>query len=203
MALRELAGHTLDGLVKSGGIRLSYSKNPLGVRTPTSGGNGQSLQQQQQNGHPQTLNGQQTLFGEPFQRQGDIDYRHLRRDTSGGLTSPTSPYHYSMSSPPPRFFNTAPGSGTFNNTLIGSSVAFSRTNSQGYAAPSSTFPAGNTSTSSSFSPFGISPSHSTIPDQPSAENINDLQHHHPHHLNNLNSHVFTPVSANIEASRAG
>ncbi|KAK7696141.1 hypothetical protein QCA50_000792 [Cerrena zonata] len=208
-ALKDLGGHTLDGLVKSGGIRLSYSKNPLGVRTPTSGGNGQSLQQQQQNGHPQVPNGQQPtspFFGDAFQRQGDIDnYRHIRRDTSGGMTSPTSSYHYSMSSPPPRFFNnTAPGSGTFNNTLIGSASAFPRSNSQGYGVPaSSNYPTGSNSASSSFSPFGISPSHSTIPDQPSAENINDLQHHHPHHLNNLNAHVFTPVSANIEASRAG
>ena len=36
-ALNELYGHTLNGLVK-GGIRLSYSKNPLGVRTPSVSG---------------------------------------------------------------------------------------------------------------------------------------------------------------------
>ncbi|KAG6336495.1 hypothetical protein ID866_2609 [Astraeus odoratus] len=45
-ALNDLYGNTLGGLVKNGGIRLSYSKNPLGVRTPTSAGAG-SLQQQQ------------------------------------------------------------------------------------------------------------------------------------------------------------
>lgn len=46
--LNDLYGHTLNGLVKGGGIRLSYSKNPLGVRTPTSAtSNGPSLQQQQ------------------------------------------------------------------------------------------------------------------------------------------------------------
>ncbi|KAI6130289.1 hypothetical protein EDD16DRAFT_1700799 [Pisolithus croceorrhizus] len=39
-ALNELYGHSLGGLVKNGGIRLSYSKNPLGVRTPTSAGAG-------------------------------------------------------------------------------------------------------------------------------------------------------------------
>ncbi|KAG8924650.1 hypothetical protein FRC00_004881, partial [Tulasnella sp. 408] len=33
-ALNDLYGHTLNGLVK-GGIRLSFSKNPLGVRTPS------------------------------------------------------------------------------------------------------------------------------------------------------------------------
>ncbi|PPQ68309.1 hypothetical protein CVT25_001397 [Psilocybe cyanescens] len=55
-ALKALSGNTLGGIVKNG-IRLSYSKNPLGVRTPTSaGGNsgGPTLQQQQQ--LVQTLN---------------------------------------------------------------------------------------------------------------------------------------------------
>ncbi|CAL1700101.1 unnamed protein product [Somion occarium] len=207
-ALKELYGHTLDGLVKGGGIRLSYSKNPLGVRTPTSGGTGQSLQQQQQIGQPQALNGPQStpFFGDAFQRQGDIDsIRHIRRDTSGGMTSPTSSYHYTMSSPPPRFFN-APtaNSGAFNAPLPSSTAALPRANSQGYGLPPSAgFSPGSNSASSTFSPFGISPSHSTIPDQPSAENINDPQHHLPHHLSNLNSHVFSSVSANIEASRAG
>lgn len=36
-ALKEMYGHTLNGLVK-GGIRLAYSKNPLGIRGPTSAG---------------------------------------------------------------------------------------------------------------------------------------------------------------------
>lgn len=45
-ALHDLQGNTLNGLVKGGGIRLSYSKNPLGVRTPTSAtANGLQLQQ--------------------------------------------------------------------------------------------------------------------------------------------------------------
>lgn len=46
-ALHELQGNTLNGLVKGGGIRLSYSKNPLGVRTPTSATTNGMLQQQQ------------------------------------------------------------------------------------------------------------------------------------------------------------
>jgi len=37
----------LNGLVKGGRIRLSYSKNPLGVRTPTSATTNGMLQQQQ------------------------------------------------------------------------------------------------------------------------------------------------------------
>ncbi|KAJ7118570.1 hypothetical protein C8R43DRAFT_95716 [Mycena crocata] len=51
--LNELYGNTLNGLIKGGGIRLSYSKNPLGVRTPTSAtatGTGASLAAQQQQG---------------------------------------------------------------------------------------------------------------------------------------------------------
>lgn len=36
-ALSDLYGNTLNGLVKGGGIRLSYSKNPLGVRTAAPG----------------------------------------------------------------------------------------------------------------------------------------------------------------------
>ena len=47
-ALNDLNGDNLGGLIKGGGIRLSYSKNPLGVRTPTSGNGISSLQQQQQ-----------------------------------------------------------------------------------------------------------------------------------------------------------
>lgn len=34
-ALKDMYGHTLNGLVK-GGIRLAYSKNPLGIRGPNS-----------------------------------------------------------------------------------------------------------------------------------------------------------------------
>ncbi|KAJ7639377.1 hypothetical protein FB45DRAFT_1024106 [Roridomyces roridus] len=48
--LNELYGNTLNGLIKGGGIRLSYSKNPFGVRTPTSASAvGATLQQQQGN----------------------------------------------------------------------------------------------------------------------------------------------------------
>ena len=35
-ALKDMYGHTLGGLVK-GGIRLAYSKNPLGIRNATGG----------------------------------------------------------------------------------------------------------------------------------------------------------------------
>ncbi|OCH94521.1 hypothetical protein OBBRIDRAFT_848034 [Obba rivulosa] len=176
-ALNELYGHTLNGLVKGGGIRLSYSKNPLGVRTPTNGGSNLSQQQQQQ------AAAGLSFISDAFQsRQGDLEgSRFARRDTSG-MTSPTSSYHYTTSPPPPRFVSPPPASTPFGPTLAGAAT-FPRTNPQGFGlAP------GGTST---FSPFGISPSHSTIPDQPSADVSNE-------HINRM-----SPRSANIEASRAG
>ncbi|KAJ3552551.1 hypothetical protein NM688_g4096 [Phlebia brevispora] len=169
-ALNELHGDTLGGAVK-GGIRLSYSKNPLGVRTPTSGGTGTSLQQQQQASQQQAFYSTQN---------GLDDYRVSRRDTSG-LTSPTSSYYYThtMASPPPRFVASPP---SFSSSLSSPSM-FPRSNPQGFSLSSGI--------SSTFSPFGISPSHSSIPDQPSADPSNDQFTKH------------TLSSANIEASRAG
>ncbi|KAI9057415.1 hypothetical protein FKP32DRAFT_1583840 [Trametes sanguinea] len=183
-ALNDLYGDSLNGLVRNGGIRLSYSKNPLGVRTPNSGGNGPSLQQQQQQQHVrEPLQEVNRDFGELFPRYTDsVDtIRAVRRDTSG-MTSPTLSYHYTTSPPPPRFFSPPPPSGSFN-TAFATSTAFPRANPQGYGLGSGG--------SSTFSPFGIPTS--TIPDQPSADaNTND-------HI----AHSITPPAANVEASRAG
>ncbi|KAI0650843.1 hypothetical protein C8Q79DRAFT_998597 [Trametes meyenii] len=176
-ALNELYGDTLDGLIRNGGIRLSYSKNPLGVRTPNSGGSGPSLQQQQQQPIREPLQESNRDFGEFFPRHVDSadTIRAVRRDTSG-LTSPTSSYHYTTSPPPPRFFSPPPSSGAYNGTFT-TSTSFPRANPQGYGLGS-----GN---SSAFSPFGIP--HSSIPDQPSADvSSND-------HL----SHPLTPAAANV------
>lgn len=151
-ALNELNGDNLGGLIKGGGIRLSYSKNPLGVRTPTSGNGSSSLQHQQS---------QQALSLGFF---GDFDsVRSSRRsDTmSSGMTSPTSSYYYTnMSSPPPRFSTTSPPSSTFGSPHS-NPVMFPRVTAQGYGLPQGP---------STFSPFGITPS---IPDQPSADPSND------------------------------
>ncbi|EEB97489.1 hypothetical protein MPER_03182, partial [Moniliophthora perniciosa FA553] len=82
--MNELSGNTLNGLVKGQGIRLSYSRNPLGVRTPTSGtAPGPTLQQQQaQGGHYAAIN--------PY---------------AGQAQSPAAQnlHSYMMSPPPPRF----------------------------------------------------------------------------------------------------
>ena len=81
-AIAELSGNTLRGAVKNG-IRLSYSKNPLGVRTPTSADTGgPTLQQQQQlvqTLHNHHLNHQQ--FG-----SGDGGLGHPRLDDYGAAT---------------------------------------------------------------------------------------------------------------------
>jgi len=173
--LSELSGNTLNGLVKGGGIRLSYSKNPLGVRTPTSGKDS-SMQQQQ----GFTL-GQ--AFNDAFvSRSNDSDVgRTGRRDTSG-MTSPTTSYHYTTSPPPPRFVSPPP-SAPFTNSFA-NSTTFPRANPQGYGFPANS--------SSSFSPFGISPSHSTIPDQPSSDVNNDPL-----------SHSLSSATPPIEAGRVG
>ncbi|KAI0677651.1 hypothetical protein C8Q78DRAFT_961651 [Trametes maxima] len=176
-ALNQLYGDTLDGLIRNGGIRLSYSKNPLGVRTPNSGGSGPSLQQQQQQPLREPLQEANRDFNEFFPRQvNSVDtIRGVRRETSG-LTSPISSYHYTTSPPPPRFFSPPPSSGAYNGAFT-TSTSFPRANPQGYGLGS-----GN---NNAFSPFGIP--HSSIPDQPSADvSSND-------HL----SHPLTPAAANV------
>ena len=164
-ALNDLSGNTLGGMVKSGGIRLSYSKNPLGVRTPTNGTAATQQQTQQSN----NASGQQFVSDTVFtSRLGDVDFtRTVRRDTSN-VTSPTSSYSYSTS-PPPRFLSSPPLSPPFSAGISSPSTAFPRAGSQGFGL----------AVGSGFSPFGISPSQTTIPHQPSADTSND---HLPHSL---------------------
>jgi hypothetical protein len=153
---------------------LSYSKNPLGVRTPTSAASsGPSLQQQQQHN-----NALQQGLASPFppdafqpRQQPDMDSRSsLRRDMSSA-TSPHPSYSYATSPPPPRFFSPPPAS-SFGNTMGDSTSAFPRVNNgYGFSPPSVQ------SSMSNFSPFGISSppqQHSDIPEQASSE----LQDHH-------------------------
>lgn len=130
-ALNDLYGNTLDGLVKNGGIRLSYSKNPLGVRTPTGASGNHS-------GHPA---GDYVEGADPIPSSG-------RRE----VTSPTSGYHYSLSPPPPRF-SSSPGA-AFGGSGPVSSTAFPRANPQGYSLPPNSTTIGSNS-ANTFSPFGL------------------------------------------------
>ena len=83
-AIADLSGNTLRGAVKNG-IRLSYSKNPLGVRTPTSADTGgPTLQQQQQ--LVQTLNNHHVNHHQQF-GSGDGGLGHPRMDDYGATTS--------------------------------------------------------------------------------------------------------------------
>jgi len=111
-----MSGNTLRGAVKNG-IRLSYSKNPLGVRTPTSAGSntgGPTLQQQQQlmqtlNNHQQFSSGnnhhQSNGVQDSYQLRGSEDFSHpmsrvplpasiMRRDSSLSSTGHTQPTSY-------------------------------------------------------------------------------------------------------------
>ena len=174
-------GNTLGGLIKGGGIRLSYSKNPLGVRTPTSAGsNGPSLQQQQlQNNGTQPTSGPSPFPSDPYQSRSSVDVGppSVRREIAATSPPPQPSYNYMMSSPPPRFFSPTPSN---------SSSTFPRANHvHGYGSVNNSM--------SSFSPFGVStPQHSTIPDQTSSD---------PH------EHLFAQgvlsSANNIEAARAG
>ncbi|KAH7930639.1 hypothetical protein BV22DRAFT_1043007 [Leucogyrophana mollusca] len=204
--LSELYGNTLGGLVKNGGIRLSYSKNPLGVRTPTSAGNGSSsLQQQQHNAHQGVVS---PFPAEAFQPRHSFDIESssagMRRDSSA--TSPLpSAYSYSRSPPPPRFFSPSPPSTSFgmSSASLANASAFPR-GSHNFGLPS---PNG-TGASSTFSPFGLplSPhqsntfalSHSSIPDQMGSDV--PLGHDHQH----FPHRALSPSSSNtLEAARAG
>ncbi|KAH7887515.1 hypothetical protein F5I97DRAFT_843495 [Phlebopus sp. FC_14] len=199
--LNELYGNTLGGLVKNGGIRLSYSKNPLGVRTPTSAGTGSSLQQQQVNAQ----SGVTSLFAvEGLQVRPGFDPEPgsigLRRDNSSAASPQPTAFGYSRSPPPPRFVSPPSSSGTFSTSVT-------------------TFPRGSTSFAlslggsgggASFSPFGLplsSPpahpsnlpsSHSMIPDHVSSESAlaHSQAQHFPHR-------ALSPSSTTLEAARAG
>jgi len=207
-ALNDLYGNTLKGLVK-GGIRLSYSKNPLGVRTPTSAGSGPSLQQQQQQIPSVAPNNSYTSPVVPdFQPRSEEQQSRtapmiLRRDMA--LTSPLpqvghqsfAPDLLASSPPPPRFFSSSPSGFSVSagsTSLTGTSNSF--VPRYGFAMPSSSSHA----QSSTFSPFGLSntpPPHSTIPDN-QMNSDGHLSSSHSQHFH----HNFAPAN-NLEAARAG
>lgn len=205
-ALNDLYGNTLKGLVKSGGIRLSYSKNPLGVRTPTSAGStGPVLQQQQSQTTPQqaafTV---ETSFSRPQQLLGDEQSQRpatLRRDVS--MTSPPpNAAHPStfLTSPPPRFYSSSPSSTAFGTTSVSSSTPLSGA-SNAFLPRSSNglygYSLGSGNPSSTFSPFGLSTSpHSMIPEHQGAS----PDEHPPRHFIHR---TLSPPANNVEAARAG
>lgn len=190
--MNDLYGSTLNGLIKGGGIRLSYSKNPLGVRTPTSA----STSMQQQQPLPHYAYHQDSYIPRHYPE----DARAYRGGLGQGLSSP--PPHsasggyggsYMMSSPPPRF--SAPSTAAFQGPTASASSAYLPRSgpSYDYGVPSSA-----SLSSSGFSPFTLStpPHSSTIPD-----------HHHPaieheHHF--LHGALSSPPLGNhVETARVG
>ncbi|KAJ3982278.1 hypothetical protein F5890DRAFT_1416020 [Lentinula detonsa] len=119
-AINDLYGNTLNGLVKGGGIRLSYSKNPLGIRTPTSAnGFGPGFQQQhfgrdgdRERGDRYTYGGAQTLS--PVPHHHSVNHRSAHT------------HEFMISPPPPRFSGNA--AATNSNMTFGnfSSSSYNR-----------------------------------------------------------------------------
>ncbi|KAG7097390.1 hypothetical protein E1B28_004740 [Marasmius oreades] len=173
--ITELSGHTLNGLVKNGGIRLSYSRNPLGVRTPTSASAPGSVLQQQQQQPPQC-----NIFGPS--------------------SAPSQNAHAYMMSPPPPRFSTTPSSpygGT--SAFVGVPTPYFGNNGVvnfgGHRLTSSNEP--NQSALSGFSPFELAnAAHSTIPEQ-STDSRRLEQPSHDHIPRPL-----SPPSRTIEPARA-
>ncbi|EJU06397.1 hypothetical protein DACRYDRAFT_92417 [Dacryopinax primogenitus] len=96
-AMHSLYGHTLNGLVK-GGIRLSFSKNPLGVRSGSVSAGSSSA-----HGHI----GQESVGR--YGRHGSLaELRGPSRQSSLDMLSPTGSSFSFGSSPPSRFFSPPP-----------------------------------------------------------------------------------------------
>jgi len=163
--MSDLHGNTLKGLVKGGGIRLSYSKNPLGVRTPTSASStGPALQQQQ-------LQNMQAVHNAE-----NAPHHHrmiLRREDPN---SPGNTYNNFLASPPPRFLTSQQvGGASFlgpSSPPSSSSVNFMRPtgsmNAFTYGLTTIPSDIGGASVSpNGFLPFGLKDQHDTIPDQSS------------------------------------
>ena len=165
-----MSGNTLRGAVKNG-IRLSYSKNPLGVRTSNNSGgqttSGSSTPSQAQqfaqvmNNAGQYQQGPQSAGSESFLSRSGDDYnghqqQHrlptaiLRRDSTLSPTSPTYSGNGNnfFASPPPRFYTASSPTGT---QLTGASTAFVPRAS----VAANGFGAYGASAGGSFSPFGM------------------------------------------------
>lgn len=189
--------------MKNGGIRLSYSKNPLGVRTPTSAGAGSSLQQQQN----AQLGKAAMMPAEAFQHRqafdSDPSTATIRREPSNISSPQPSAFGYPRSPPPPRFFSPPPAPGNFGT--VTSAAPLNATN---FPRGSHSFglSIGGSGGAANFSPFGLpllspptqsnTPSHSMIPDHPSSEVTLSHPQHFPHR-------ALSPSSTTLEAARAG
>lgn len=178
----------MNGLVK-GGIRLSYSKNPLGVRTPTNATGSNGLQQQLQQSLPTfasapSFSNFRDSFTQHRQSNGSIlsvDMNALRgaRRDQGDMISPS--YQYAASPPPTNRFVSPPPSMGFQFPHHSSSSGLTRSSSQGFT--------------STFSPFGSSTPPNMTPQLGPAESDATLQ--------TSNNNMTLSSTPSLEASRAG
>jgi hypothetical protein len=169
---------------------LSYSKNPLGVRTPTSTGGGQLQQQQSQSAVDPV---QSRIGDDSAQPKPSAMRRDVPTSPQGTGNGTHNSYGNSfLASPPPRFFSSTPSALTTFGTVTSSqsiSGLFSRNSAilNLYNPPSS------------FSPFGLSQPmipdhHITSPDEQNSPNSHNVQQH-------FHRVMSSPV-ANLEAARA-
>jgi RNA recognition motif-containing protein len=206
--LNELYGHNLNGLVKGGGIRLSYSKNPLGVRTTPTTATNCAPQSQQPPPPPPP----------PAQVNGHYSLQEDRPMIRRGVVPPPLSAQYPP--PPPRFSASATALGPVSAT-VSSNVTFDTPLSSAPLTSLSDFIqqplehhrsnmyAYSLTPSSSFSPFSISASnpspllnhlssHSTIPDQETDQQTRNVP---PQHYQ-YNPRALSPPHT-LEAARAG
>jgi len=170
-ALNDMYGHTLNGLIKNG-IRLSYSKNPLGVRSPSlSNGStgpafGSGYHSLHDNGRFVPKSSVFGIEGAGRNRQDSVtDGRHsglsafgfdnprssrqasLATEYNGPISEYVSSFANHSSSPPSRYFSPTPGG------ALSPSISHSKTMSSAFGGLGGSG-SGYASGTSTFSPFG-------------------------------------------------
>lgn len=155
--MSELYGHTLNGLVK-GGIRLSYSKNPLGVRTPTNVANGTGIQQGLHTFNPSSFSSLQEALTRQQSGGLSIDIGAIRnRREVNEVTSPSQ--YFASSPPPPRFFSPPPSS-NYGFSGLTNAPGLTRSNNLSFASTFSPF--GSSTPEMGISQMGLSDSTDTV-----------------------------------------
>jgi hypothetical protein len=135
---------------------LSYSKNPLGVRTPTTGPGPKGFSPPTSS---RPSDSSPFLGSSHFERHThhDIDFvSNARREAQSVAAPPGLGHSYSLS-PPPRFFSPPPPSGLPGlSGFAQSSTSFPRANHQAFGLPSPSSANHNSNGSNGFGSFGLS-----------------------------------------------
>lgn len=185
------------------------------MRTPTSA-SGPTLQQQ-----PQVLNVKnshqgstaQAFHPEAFQSRMEEQSQQrpitaMRRDVSTVSSPPATGLSYNnsyLTSPPPRFYSSSPGTsnvfGGTSTTLTSTSNAFvprgGGMSLYSYNLATSSGHVNGHASSTTFAPFGMSTPPPSIPEQTDEPALHSSQHFIHHRA------LSPPVSNSLEAARAG